>query len=74
MIQICEAIFCEAMYCYYRNNELAHRRRPLPRGAEFIVKMKHYLDFMNEAAERPQIKIVTDYRSRNAEWIEKTRI
>jgi hypothetical protein len=64
-VQLDEAIFCETMYCYYRNNELAHKRRPLPRGPKWIIKMKDYLDWMNEQATKPKVEVVTEYRTRN---------
>ena len=63
-LQLFDAIGCEAVYCWYRGNELAHKRRPLPRGPKFIREMKDYLDWANEKMEHP-IEIVTDYRSRN---------
>ena len=62
-VQLSEAIFCEAMYCHYRNNELKHKRRPLPRGPEWIAQMKGYIDWMTEQSK---IEVVSDYRTRNA--------
>lgn len=64
-LQLSEGIFCEAIYCHYRNNELVHKRRPLPRGPKFIVAMKGYLDWMVEQSEKPRVEIVSDYRTRN---------
>ena len=63
-VQLSEAIFCEAMYCHYRNNEFKRKRHPLPRGPKFIRELGQYLDWMNETAQHP-IEVVTEYRTRN---------
>jgi hypothetical protein len=61
-LQLNDGIFCEGFYCIYRNNELAQKRRPLPRGPQFITQAKGYMDWM---IDQSKIQVVTDYRTRN---------
>jgi hypothetical protein len=61
--QLGDGCFCEGLYMTYRQNELNHGRRPLPRGPEFIKMAGEMLDKMAEYAAHP-IEIVTDYRTR----------
>jgi hypothetical protein len=61
-VQVSEAVFCEAMYIAYRNNETMHHRRPLPRGSKILKELKNYIDWLEENSK---IQIVSDYTVRN---------